>query len=119
MIKLKDRLELEQVSCQILYSYNYIEDNFEGWEKQRGFANWRVEILEYIMEAKSEHLNFICKYLSNEDSKVYLEFMTLASDYCKEPREDDLRSGRIHSIMNYIKKVIKPSKKEEYIKVAK
>lgn len=119
MIKLKDRLELEQACCQLLYSYNYIEDNFEGWEKQKGFANWRVEILEYIIQAKPEHLNFICRYLSREDDKVYLEFMTLASDYCKEPKDEKVKYNRVYSIMNYIKKVIKPNKKEEYSKVAK
>ena len=118
MIRLKDRLQLEQLSCQLLYSYNFIDESFEGWERRKGFANWRIELLDYIMQARLEELNFISNYLSREDTRVYLEFINLASEYCMEPREPMVKTRKVNGIMNYIKYLIKP-KKQNNTKVAK
>ena len=81
-LTLKHSLMLEQLCCQIVYSYYYIDELFEHeWERRKAFVNWRIEILSFIASANSRDLSFILEYLQREDNTVYLEFNTLLTQH--------------------------------------
>lgn len=111
-MKLRNKLVLEELSCQLLYSYNYIENTFEDWEKRKAFVNWRLEILDYIEESTPSELIFILEYLKREDEKIYLEFLSLVDNYKNECVQEDIKVTTFQSIINYIKQLVKPKSNE-------
>lgn len=108
MIRLKDKLVLEEIASQLLFSYYFIDERFDGWERKKGYANWRVEIFDFISTSPIEHSTYVARRLEKEDSKVYIEFQTLLSDYIKEPAEKQPKVSRINRIINYVKEFINP-----------
>lgn len=104
---LKDRLVLQKVTYDIILTYYCLYDNFEGWTKSKAMLNWRLEMVNLITRFGNDNCLFITELLRKEDSKVYLEFSNLLSQYNSEqimyktPKPD-----RKTRIINYIKKLI-------------
>lgn len=98
-ISLEDKLSLDELAYQVVYSYAIIERDFDDFELRRGIVNWKKEIFP-IIQLQENQFQYVLKILSLESSKAYLEVLNMRNEYKQEQ-------------FNSIKPIFKPFKENK------
>lgn len=120
-LSFKDKLTLEQLCCEIIYSYYYLDEMYDNeWERRAGYVEWRINMLNYLTKASSVAVSFVLQFLKREDSTVYLEFNSLLTHYRTQQILTNTSNNTPKiSIINCIKSVlakrIKTKSKEKIV----